>query len=197
MQYFKRNGVTYRFKVFPEVYPPSDDSFLLAENFEVKRNMSVLDMGTGCGIQGIVASNEGAAVTACDLNKKALYCAKYNAELNGVEIKLVLSDLFSSIEGLFDVILFNPPYLISDSQEPTDLLKKAWDGGAGGREVIDRFLFEVEDYLSKNGRIFLVQSSLNDLARTLSLIKEKGFNATVKAEKKLFFERLYLLDIFK
>jgi release factor glutamine methyltransferase len=187
-------NVTFKFEVFPQVYPPSDDSFLLAEHLSVGKGERVLDMGTGCGIQGIVASKQGGKVLACDISERAVECASYNARLNRVDMKVVRSDLFENIEGNFDLIAFNPPYLISEPSEPEDELKKAWDGGRDGREVMDRFISEVGDYLDEGGRVILLQSSINGLEKTVSTFRNFGFDTRVVAEKNLFFERLYLLE---
>ncbi|MEM2148161.1 MAG: hypothetical protein QXJ94_06110, partial [Candidatus Bathyarchaeia archaeon] len=48
----------YVFHVWPEVYEPAEDSFLFAENLNMKNGENVLDMGTGCGILGIVAADK-------------------------------------------------------------------------------------------------------------------------------------------
>jgi release factor glutamine methyltransferase len=88
--------VIYRdaeFKPGEGVYEPSDDSFLLADNIRVKEGERVLDMGTGCGIQGIVAAKTGGVVTSSDTSDAALKCAKKNALLNGADITFVKSDL--------------------------------------------------------------------------------------------------------
>jgi release factor glutamine methyltransferase len=187
-------NVTFKFEVFPQVYPPSDDSFLLAEHLSVGKGERVLDMGTGCGIQGIVASKQGGEVLACDISERAVECASYNARLNRGDMKVVRSDLFENIEGNFDLIAFNPPYLISEPSEPEDELKKAWDGGRDGREVMDRFISEVGDYLDEGGRVILLQSSINGLEKTVSTFRNLGFDTRVVAEKNFFFERLYLLE---
>jgi release factor glutamine methyltransferase len=197
MQYFKRNNITYKFEIFPQVYPPSDDSFLMAENFRISEGQMVLDMGTGCGIQGIVASKEGGIVTACDISGNAVECARYNAHINGVNMKIFRSDLFQKVTGVYDVILFNPPYLTTDPAEPNDLLRRAWDGGRDGRKIIDRFLLDAPNFMAEKGRIFLVHSSINDLEKTITYLENRGFNVRIVAEKKLFFEKLYLLEIFR
>ena len=70
--------------VLSDVYLPSDDSFLLAENVKVKKGTRVLDLGTGSGIQGINAAMQGAEkVVSTDINENALQNAKKNAEALG------------------------------------------------------------------------------------------------------------------
>ena len=179
----------------PNVYEPSDDSFLLADNIEVKEKEKVLDMGTGCGIQGIIASKMGAIVTSSDTSDAALKCAKKNAELNEANITFAKSDLFSAIEGRFDLIMFNPPYLPTEPEEIKDELASAWDGGEGGMEVTFRFIKEVKNYLKDDGRALLVASTLSIPENPRDIFAKNGLKSKTLAEKPLFFERLYIYMI--
>ncbi|MEK6978097.1 MAG: HemK2/MTQ2 family protein methyltransferase [Candidatus Hydrothermarchaeota archaeon] len=185
----------YEFEIPPGVYTPREDSLLLADHLEVPKGARVLDLGTGCGIQGIVASARAGGVVAADINPGAVRCAEENARLNGVEnMTVVEGDLFDGIEGRFDLIAFNPPYLPTEPWEPKDVASGAWDGGMDGREVVDRFLEDVGDHLSGDGSLLLVQSSLNELPRTIDALREGSLSARIVAERAFFFERLYLLE---
>jgi release factor glutamine methyltransferase len=103
-------------------------------------------------------------------------------------------DLFDGIEGRFDLIAFNPPYLPTEPWEPKDMASRAWDGGVDGRRVLDHFIGEARDHLAEDGSILLVQSSLNDLPRTINGLQSQSLDAMIVAEKAFFFERLYLLE---
>ena len=76
------------FHVYENVYEPAEDSFLFAENLAVKKGELVLDMGTGCGILGIVTAGKAAKIVMVDINPYAVRCAKENAKLNGVLDKI-------------------------------------------------------------------------------------------------------------
>ncbi|MBI4345041.1 MAG: methyltransferase [Euryarchaeota archaeon] len=185
----------YELEIAPGVYTPREDSLLLADQLQVPKGARVLDLGTGCGIQGIVASARAGRVLAADINPGAVRCAEENARLNGVEnMTVVEGDLFDGIEGRFDLIAFNPPYLPTEPWEPRDMASGAWDGGMDGREVVDRFLEDVVDHLSGDGSILLVQSSLNDPPRTVNSLREQALKVRIVAERAFFFERLYLLE---
>lgn len=170
------------------VYSPREDSYLLAEAVERHAFGKVLDMGTGTGIQGIVACKKGCDVTFADASQEALDCARANAESNSVSGKFVRTDLFSNIAGRFNTIVFNPPYLHSRPLGQLDRIDRALDGGIGGREVIDRFLAELPGHVEKDHLVLLLESSLNSYGKDI-----KKLDATVVCTKSMFFEELAVL----
>lgn len=188
----------YAFYISKDVYEPAEDTFLLAENLSVDENDVVLDMGTGCGILGILVAKKAREVVATDLNPHAVDCAKMNAKLNKVADKMDirLGDLFQPVkrDERFSLVLFNAPYLPSDLDEEKTWIGRAWAGGSMGRKLIDRFISEAPQYLNKNGRIFLVQSSLSNVNVTLHKLTETGLNARILAEKKVMFETIVLIE---
>ncbi len=70
------------FDIYENVYEPAEDSFLFAENLDVKPGASVLDVGTGSGLLAIVAAEKAVSVVAVDFNPYAIRCAKKNSVLN-------------------------------------------------------------------------------------------------------------------
>lgn len=181
-----------KLELCPNVYEPSDDSFLLADKIQAKKSEKVLDVGTGCGIQGIIVSQMGSVVTSSDINGEALKCASKNAMLNGADIIFVKSDLFENIEGKFDLITFNPPYLPVEPEEVKDKLAASWDGGEDGRKITLRFIKELKNHLSKDGRALLVTSTLSIPENPSDIFAKHGLTSEIIDEKPLFFERLYL-----
>lgn len=97
----------------PGVYPPSDDSLLLAESVQPRGR--VLEIGTGSGVVAIHLAKQGHKVVATDINPEAIANARENSRLNGVEdrVEVVRTDLMDGIKGPFDTVVFNPPYLPS------------------------------------------------------------------------------------
>ncbi len=191
--------------IFPGVYRPCDDSFLLAENLAVSGGEKVLDMGTGCGIQGILAAKQGARVMACDISSQAVECAKHNAAKNGVGIEVIKSDLFQRVKGAFDLIAFNPPYLPSDPREASALKKSsadrdsdteilAWDGGKTGREVASRFILGCAEHLEPGGRVLLIASSLSGIKEVEEELLRKGLRPRILGRRRFFFEELALVE---
>ena len=188
----------YAFYVSNDVYEPAEDTLLIAENLSVDENDVVLDMGTGCGILGILAAKKAEKVVATDLNPHAIGCAKMNAKLNKVADKMDirLGDLFQPVKQneRFSVILFNAPYLPSNPDEEKTWIGRSWAGGPMGRQLIDRFTSEAPQYLNKNGRILLVQSSLSNVNETMQKLRETRQKARILAEKKVMFEKIVLIE---
>ena len=158
-----------------------------------------MDVGTGCGLLGILAAKKACKVVAVDLNPYAIRCAKENSVLNGVRGKMdfVQASLFTALnsKASFDLILFNAPYLPSDEDETESWIGRAWAGGANGREVVDHFISEVSHYLKPSGRVLLMQSTLTGVEETIQKFSAQGLKASVKAECKLpFFETLTLIE---
>jgi len=135
----------------------------------------VLDVGTGNGILAIHASEHAKSVIATDINPHAIRCASFNIKLNRLNGKIEVrqGDLFKSINAneLFDLIIFNPPYLPVKEGEGKEWLEKAWSGEVKGREIINQFLEEFRYFLNKKGRVLMLQSSLSDMNETNKMLQ--------------------------
>ena len=178
-----------------EIYFPEEDSYLLAgilkkqiPKFLAKdKNLKFLEMGCGSGIQLQIALKSGIKkenIFSCDINPDSVkYCKKLG-------FNSVISNLFEKIEGKYDIIIFNSPYLPLDSREPKDS-RVATTGGKNGSEIINRFLKQLKKHLAKNGKIFLVSSSLT------KGINFSGFKKKIVARKKIFFEELKVWELKK
>jgi release factor glutamine methyltransferase len=172
------------------IYQPLEDSFLLAEQVKkYAKNKKVLDIGTGSGIQAEIALKAGAReVIASDINQEAVNYVKKKG------IKAIKSDLFSNINQKFDLIIFNPPYLPEDPLEPEDS-KLITTGGRKGNEILERFLKQAKHYLTKEGKILIVVSSLTPNVE--SLIKKYNYKFKKLSEQNLpFFEKIIVYLIF-
>ena len=182
------------------VYIPAEDSYLLADNLEIKKGQSVLEIGTGSGIVAMYASRLTDKITVTDINFDACELARKNFEENKIEnIEILFGNLFEPVKNRkFDVILFNTPYLpTEDGDVIDDTLNYAFDGGLNGRKVIDLFLNEVENYLNDGGIVQLIQSSLSGNDKTLEKLDKLGFIAEIAESEHFFFEDITLINAYK
>jgi len=171
-------------------YEPREDTFLLLEaladiSLEGSR---VLEIGAGSGILATYCARRGAEVTASDIDADAIRVLRLVSDRLGTHLKLVVSDLFSNIDDRFDVVLFNPPYLPSDS-----IRDPAVDGGRGGIRIITRFLNQIPQHLVENGFALLLVCSLNE-PEHLAVIQPR-LSFEIIRQRSLFFERLYVLKV--
>ena len=182
------------------VYIPAEDSYLLADNLQIKKGQSVLEIGTGTGIVAMYASRLTDNITVTDINFDACELARKNFEANGIEnIEILFGNLFEPVENRkFDVILFNTPYLpTEDGEVLEDTINYAFDGGLNGRKVIDLFLNEVENHLNDGGIVQMIQSSLSGNEETLEKLDNLGFIAEIAALEHFFFEDITLINAYK
>ena len=177
------------------IYKPSDDSYLLSETikkyFENKnKEIKILDMGSGTGIQAETCRQLGFNnITVTDINSEAIQYLK-KAGFSAIE-----SDLFDNINGKFDLIIFNPPYLPEDKREPKSSQQNT-TAGKKGYELIIKFLKQATSHLTNNGIILLLFSSLSKPQIILSKAEELGYQFNKLSEKKLFFEKLFIYELF-
>jgi methylase of polypeptide subunit release factors len=109
---------------------------------------AALDLGTGCGLQALLASRHAGRVVASDVNPRALAIARMNARLNRVtNVDFVEGDLFEPLDGRrFDLVVANPPYVISPD---SDLLFR--DSGLEPGEVCRRVAAGAAAHLNEGG----------------------------------------------
>ena len=190
----------FKINIDDNVYIPAEDSYLLADNLEIKQGQSVLEIGTGSGIVAMYASRLTDNITVTDINFDACELARKNFEDNGIEnIEILFGNLFEPVKNRkFDVILFNTPYLPTEEDEVLDdTINYAFDGGLNGRKVIDLFLNEVGNHLNDNGIVQIIQSSLSGNEETLEKLDQLGFVSEIAAKEHFFFEDITLINAYK
>jgi len=172
------------------VYPPSEDTFLLLDCLEDVIGRDVLEMGCGAGLVACHLAKAGAIVTAADVNPRAVECARSNLERNSLPGAVIETDLFSRVEGRFDLIVFNPPYVADDV---TDDISRSWAGGPTGTETLARFLHDAPSRLSGSGRIVVVLST--EMRRDALDLALSGFVRRELGSRRLLFETLSVEEL--
>jgi len=174
------------FYVDKNVLIPQPDTEILVEeiinllNDKIKK-YNILDLCTGSGAIGVsVAKYINSFVTMSDISDKALEIAKKNAVNNGVanECKFILSNMFESIEGKFDVIVSNPPYIrtkiiSSLDKEVQNEPHLALDGGEDGLHFYRIIAENAYKYLNENG-ILALEIGYDQKDEVIDLLKSVG-----------------------
>lgn len=173
-----------------EVYPPKEDTFLLLGSLDIMPGQRVLEMGCGTGLISCHIAAEGGDLTAADVNPRAVRCTRENLRRNGLPGEVVESDLFAHIDGAFDLIVFNPPYLSVDEE---GLLEKAWAGGREGVDVLVPFLAEARERLNKGGRIVLLLST--EMGQGALENALGSFSRRRLGSRHYFFEELWVEEL--
>ncbi|MGN1045092.1 MAG: HemK2/MTQ2 family protein methyltransferase [Candidatus Methanomethylophilaceae archaeon] len=174
----------------PEVYPPSEDSILLIESLDVVPGERVLEIGCGSGVVSMHCAKNGCTVTSVDINPDAVRITGSNMEDNGLRADVRLSDLYSNVDGRFDTVVFNLPYLPVDDE---GMLAKAWSGGNDGMGPLPGLLEHAPEHLLPDGRVVVVVSSLMDKDALDGCLS--GHDVRVLGRLPLFFEELRVLEI--
>ncbi|MEM0201055.1 MAG: methyltransferase [Candidatus Micrarchaeaceae archaeon] len=190
-----------------EVYAPAEDTYLIIDMLlsylksSKKSNISLLDIGTGTGIISITStrSKKITKLTLSDINPEAVSLAKKNLEnnvdlLKNIKTEVIQSDLFNNVHKVkYDIITFNPPYL--PMEENSKILNEAFFGGWSGIEITQKFLKTSLEYLSEDGVIFIVSSSLADINKLISYIKEVGLIIKNQEKVHIFFEDIICFEL--
>lgn len=175
------------FVVPPDVYAPNPLGLAALVLDEVTTGDRVLDMGTGSGVNGVLAAAQSSRVLAVDVNPAAVICARENAKRNGVAGRMCVreSDLFEHAAGRFDVIIFDPPFRWF---RPRTMSER---GTADENyETLTAFFDQARDHLEPAGRILLSFGTTGDIDYLHHLITTRGFATTelrrVEGEKNGF-----------
>ncbi|MDG3010847.1 methyltransferase domain-containing protein [Rhodococcus sp. D2-41] len=180
---------------FPGVYPPQEDTALLADaigSLGLDPGFSALDICTGSGALAIAAARAGAGhVVAVDRSRMALFNARINARRSGVDFRVRRADLRSLDDhrGTFDLVVSNPPYV--PAAPGTDGKgcppRHCWDGGRSGRRLLDPLCEAMPRLLCPGGTCLLVQSASADVDRTMTLLSAGALDARVVDTRRIPF----------
>ena len=175
------------------VWSPTPYSFLLAESIPDLGGLTVIDIGTGSGFLGIVATLQGAArVYIVDTSPAAIDATMDNAERNGVRQHFVPLPIGDTIIPLpagetVDVIISNPPQL----PLPTPAADNPNYAGSDGRAIVEQLIREAPERLSASGRLIVVFNSVSDFPKSLALMQAVGLEPRVLAQRSIELRPLF------
>ncbi|MYD43884.1 MAG: peptide chain release factor N(5)-glutamine methyltransferase [Gammaproteobacteria bacterium] len=170
------------FTVTPATLIPRPETETLVETVLpfLGEDSRVLDLGTGSGAIGLsVAEERGADVVLADASAEALAIARLNAERLGLNAKFVKSDWYQNIEGRFNYIVSNPPYVASNDEhlQQGDLVFEpnlALDGGPDGLAALREVIRHAPSHLASCGRL-AVEHGYDQGSAVRCLFEQAGF----------------------
>lgn len=146
-------------------------------------NPKILDLCTGSGAIGLTLKSllPSSEVTLSDISKDALMVANKNKNELNLDVNIIESDLFKNIPGKFDVIISNPPYVMTNETLPKDVLYEphlALYSGPKGIDHIEEIFKNIKSHLNNK---YLIALEINEKSETdiINLIKtyfEKNIN---------------------
>lgn len=193
-------------ELHPEVYEPAEDTFLLIDSLSIKKGIFALEIGTGCGIIALECARIGANVVCTDINPYAVNLTKRNYKTNKSIIKgsfeVRKGDLFTPIKEneLFDIIIFNPPYLPTKKGEligGSGWFDVATNGGIDGLKFTKKYINNLENHLKKDGSAYFIFSSLSDSKKVEIYIKKRNFNFKVVSNSRFNDETIFVYRLKK
>ena len=150
--------------------PRPDTEIIVEEALNICRKIDsseikILDIGTGSGAIALALAAEitGAKVVATDISEAAVNLAKKNAAALGLKEKIDFrhGNLFEPVNGFFDIIICNPPYISAREYEklPTGVKdyepREALWAGKSGLEFYEKLIYQAAAFLQKNGWLLL------------------------------------------
>jgi release factor glutamine methyltransferase len=182
---------------------PETEELAMAVVAAAKDGDRILDLCTGSGAiaiaiqQEIVKAGRQVCVEAVDISEDALTLAKENAKANGAEITFIQSDLFQNVDGKFDIIVSNPPYIPTEEIKTLQREVKdfepmlALDGGMDGLNVYRRIAAEAKNHVAAGG-ILIMEVGAGEAEAVAALFQDsttaivKDFNGVERYVRIVF-----------
>ena len=176
--------------------PQPDTEILVEEVLDILKKdsekKSVLDLCTGSGAIGIsISKYTNSNVTMSDISKNALEISKKNSESNEIidKCNFVLSDMFENIDGKFDIIVSNPPYIKTKvintlSAEVQNEPMLALDGGEDGLNFYRIIVENAYKYLNRDG-ILALEIGYDQKEEVIALLEKVGQYTDIYCKKDL------------
>lgn len=143
--------------------PETEELVDLILKSQTEAGLRVLDVGTGTGAiaLSLKAAQASWQVTASDLSEEALSLAAENADRLGLDLELIRSDVLDRVEGRFDILVSNPPYIDWEDRHEvgvnvlTSEPHSALFADNAGYAIYERLAQQAPDHLTEAGQIYL------------------------------------------
>ncbi|KAF9498096.1 S-adenosyl-L-methionine-dependent methyltransferase [Pleurotus eryngii] len=214
-------------KDFERVYEPAEDTFLLldalendAEDLKSSLPLICLEIGSGSGCVsafiGTLLGPSSALYLCTDINTHACQCTVATGRQNKVCLESVGTyldrSLHTRLKHCVDLLVFNPPYVPTNSVEAesaqtSPAIASAWAGGVNGMELTNTFLKlapvglleeNPRELLAPQGRFYLVAVKENNIPNILAtMLNEHNLAGKVVLRRRAGREHLHILRFEK
>ena len=176
---------------------------LLAEEvFRQSEGKRVLDMCTGSGCIAITVAKLGAPAftAASDYSAEALVVAKKNAELQDAKVRFFQGDLFEHVEGTYDIIVSNPPYITTDEMEQLPDSVKNYEPHLalhGGTDGLDFYRAIIHNYAQalKPGGYMCLEFGMGQGDAVCQILENNGYTILERSRDYNDRERAVLAQL--
>ncbi|GAB6269471.1 MAG: peptide chain release factor N(5)-glutamine methyltransferase [Smithella sp.] len=189
---------TFTLEVNKDVLIPRPDTeVIVEETLEICRKLdsseiNILDIGTGSGAIALTLATEisNARIVATDISAAALALAKKNACALKLDNKIDFcqGNLFEPVEGVFDIIVCNPPYISAQDYDDLPAGVKDYEpsiallAGKSGLEFYEKLIYQAAEFLQKNGWL-LMEIGAKQENEVQEIIEESGFYDSIEMRK--------------
>jgi release factor glutamine methyltransferase len=177
--------------------PRPDTEITVEETVNICRKMDfpeikILDIGTGSGAIAVALAKEmpHAKVVATDISQSALNMAQKNAAALGLQdkIKFKLGNLFEPVDGVFDIIVCNPPYISAKDYEKLPVGVRNYEpreallAGKSGLEFYEKLIYQAAGFVQKNGWL-LLEIGAKQEAGVRGIMESTGFYDSIEMRR--------------
>jgi release factor glutamine methyltransferase len=201
---------------YEHIYEPDADSFLLLDALELRHRqivehnpLIVLEFGTGSGLATSFLAKHFCSsyrlFFAIDINSHACQVTQrtftQNHLMNKHSLEIVrcnLADpLIDRLSSKVDLMLFNPPYVPTETANVDEMIERTYAGGEHGCEVINIAIEQASRLLSSHGLFYMVALEENNFERIKQFAERLDFNVDIVLKRRTLIERLLVIQFEK
>lgn len=198
---------------YEQIYEPDADSFLLLDALELKleqilqlKPLIILEFGSGSGLATTFLAKHFCPTStlffAIDMNPHACLSTKRTFKQNNVDRKHYLNviqcnladPLLDRLLSKVDLIVFNPPYVPTETSDVKEVIERTYAGGKQGIEVIDKAIEQASRLLSPQGLFYMIGLEENNFDTLKQLANHVGLDIDLVLKRRTLIERLFVVE---